>query len=297
LSRTQAIFEAHNFISIVGAGGIGKSQLVSKYLEEAQIPEEKICWIQCEPTTSLDSIMTKIGFGELLRVENQTDKDKISNVIYRLNREKRYLFLEDYHDIQQKQLIESFLASSQVKLKDSKIILISRDNVQNALLRPRKISLKGLTVEADLLSLIDKLRAFFEEKIPFDNTELLNLAQKLEGHPLAIYLSLDLLESGFFMQEIEKEIIDRGHKKTASGKETISERLLNAIFTRKDASPEERQFIKEFSVFRGIVSEQIIDLVLGVKSWNIATKLKEKNILKVTPKEGIECVTYSWKAK
>jgi ATPase subunit of ABC transporter with duplicated ATPase domains len=145
LAELKAIFEAHNFISIVGAGGIGKSQLVSKYLEEAQIPEEKICWIQCEPTTSLDSIMTKIGFGELLRVENQTDKDKISNVLYRLGREKRYLFLEDYHDIQQKQLIESFLASSQVKLKDGKIILISRDNVQNSLLRPKKLSLKGLT--------------------------------------------------------------------------------------------------------------------------------------------------------
>jgi tetratricopeptide (TPR) repeat protein len=287
LAELKAIFEAHNFISIVGTGGIGKSQLVSKYLEEAQIPEEKIYWIQCEPTTSLDSIMTKIGFGELLRVENQTDKDKISNVIYRLNREKRYLFLEDYHDIQQKELIESFLGSSQGKLKDSKIVLISRDNVQNFLLKPKKLTIKGLK-EEDLRNLIDELRTFFEEDIPFDNTELLNLAQKLEGHPLAIYLSLDLLKSGFSMQEIEKEIINRGHEKTVSSKEeTISERLLNAIFTRKDASPEERQFIKKFSVFRGIVSEQIIDLVLEVKSWSIATKLKEKNILKVTPKEGV----------
>jgi tetratricopeptide (TPR) repeat protein len=296
LIELETIFKENNFIAIVGSGGMGKTQLVSKYLEKNPIPKEQLCWIQCEPTTSLDSIMEQLGFAELLKTKDQKNLVKIENFLYRLEQEKRYLFLEDYHDINEKELIENCLNHSKGRLRDSKIIIISRDKVRNIKLSPRQLDLKGFQSDEDLLALIDKLSTFFNFKnaSSLNQTDLLSLAkQRLEGHPLAIYLAFHLLESGTSIKDIEREIINLGDEEmVANKKETISERLLNAIFKRSDASEEEKQFIKEFSVFRGMVKEEVISAVLDRDYSDTTNKLKRKNILKFNRNDSDELYYY-----
>jgi ATP/maltotriose-dependent transcriptional regulator MalT len=290
LIKLETIFQEDSFIAIVGSGGMGKTQLVSKYLEKHPVPEDQLCWIQCEPTTSLDSIMEQLGYAELLKTKDQKNLVKIQNFIYRLEEEKRYLFLEDYHDINEKELIENCLNHSKGRLRNSKIILISRDKVRNIKLSPRQLDLKGFQTEEDLLALIDKLSTFFsfEDTVSLNQADLLQLAQqRLEGHPLAIYLAFHLLESGASIKDIEQEIVHLGDEEMVSNKkETLSERLLNAIFTRTDSSEEEKQFIKDFSVFRGMVKEEVMSTVLDKDHRETTDKLKRKNILKTNRKEG-----------
>ncbi len=289
LANLAEYFKQDSFIAIVGSGGMGKTQLVSKYLEKNPISNEQLCWVQCEPTTSLDSIMEQLGFSELLKTKNQKNTDKINNFVYRLEKEKRYLFLEDYHDINEKKLIEDCLIHSQKKLKDSKIILISRDRVRSIQLRPRQFNLKGFQKEADLIALINSLSTFFDfgDTIRVDSKEMLSLVKRVEGHPLAVYLAFHLLESGVSIKSIESEIINLGNENAGGQKnETISERLLNAIFTRNDYSDNEQEFIKDFSVFRGMVKKEVVLDILNQNSLGTIQKLNQKNILKTNQKEG-----------
>ena len=273
LEEFQEAYSNHHFLSISGMGGIGKTQFAAKGIEAFLIPEEKIIWFECEPATTLDAVIDYSGFAEILKGESKRDKEKVLAFIDKINEHKLVLFLEDYHYVSKKSLLVDLLKECNTKLRLGKVIVISRDDMVGFTIQPKQISLKGFENEEELLGYITKLRKFLKIENKYSDDEFYQLCKKLEGHPFAIYLAFILISKQVSIDEIIDEIIaidDDGN---------VSERLLNAIFDREDATDEEKEFIKKFSAFRGKVNLIDVENIFSKKEIRTARKLQDKNLL------------------
>ena len=273
IAEFQDAYANYNFISISGMGGIGKTQFVAKGIAAFSIPKEKIIWFECEPATTLDAVIDYSGFSEILKGDSKRDKEKVLAFIDKINEHQLILFLEDFHYVSKKSLLIELLKACNTKLRSGKVIVISRDNMVDFTIQPKQIFLKGFENEKEILDYIANLKDFLRIENDFSDNELLELCMQLEGHPFAIYLAFILISKGISIDEIIVEIV------AIDDDENVSERLLNAIFKRKDASKEEKEFIKEFSAFRGKVDLIDIENVFSKEKIKTARKLQSKNLL------------------
>ena len=257
LEEFQEAYAKHHFLAISGMGGIGKTQFAAKGIEAFSIPKEKIIWFECEPATTLDAVIDYSGFPEILKGESKRDKEKVLAFIDKINEHQLILFLEDYHYVSKKSLLVDLLKECNTKLRFGKVIVISRDDMVDFTIQPKQISLKGFVDEEELLGYVGNLKEFFTIGNKYSNDQLLQLSKELEGHPFAIYLAFILISKQVSIHEIIEEII------TIDEKENVSERLLNAIFDREDATDEEKKFIKEFSAFRGKVNQTDVENIFS----------------------------------
>jgi tetratricopeptide (TPR) repeat protein len=272
LKEFQEAYDNHNFLSISGTGGIGKTQFTARCVKVCKIPKEKTVWFECEPPTTLDTVINHAGFPEILKGESKRDKEKVLAFIDKINEHKLVLFLEDYHYVQKPFLLADLLKECGTRLTTGKIIVISRNNMVDSSMQPKQVLLKGFKNDDELLNYLTNLKDFFKIKNKCTDEELFELFKKLEGHPFAISLACILIQNEVPISEIIEEIIhgDEGDD---------SERLLNAIFKRDDATKEEKEFIKLFSAFRGKVSAKDVENIFFKNEIRTARKLHNKNLL------------------
>lgn len=272
LKEFQEAYDNHNFLSISGTGGIGKTQFTARCVKVCKIPKEKTVWFECEPPTTLDTVINHAGFPEILKGESKRDKEKVLAFIDKINEHELILFLEDYHYVQKPFLLADLLKECGTRLTTGKIIVISRNNMVDSSMQPKQVLLKGFKNDDELLNYLTNLKDFFKIKNKCTDEELFELFKKLEGHPFAISLACILIQNEVPISEIIEEIIhgDEGDD---------SERLLNAIFKRDDATKEEKEFIKLFSAFRGKVSAKDVENIFFKNEIRTARKLHNKNLL------------------
>lgn len=266
----NAIDSKSPFILIDGGGGIGKTQFVSRCIEK-YIDPTKVIYYDCNTASQLDTLITEAGYPDLLKGSSKTDKEKFYAFKNKIQDNEFYLFLDNFQETNNTPVFKEFLKFIQDYLKKGCIVVIDRDDIRTADLSPKRIHIEGF--KKDKLEYAKALINYsYQNEINITDDELDILCDKLQGYPLAIDFAVNLLSTGVSSTNIIKTIAQDGDVRV------ISERLLNAIFSRPDATQEEQDFIRQFSVFTGGVSEQTITSVISI-SLEAARKLQKKNLL------------------
>ncbi|MDB4918975.1 tetratricopeptide repeat protein [Mucilaginibacter sp.] len=268
----KAIIAGNNFIAIDGPGGIGKTQFVSKCIEK-HIPKDKIILYKCNTASQLDTLISEAGYPELLKGSSKTDKEKFSAFKDKIQEGSLYLFLDNFQETNNNPAFKEFVSFSQEYLQKGSIIVIDRDNIQSLSLTPKRIHILGLK-ERKLDYAKALIQHSYKDILLIDDVELERLCDELKGYPLAIDFAILLLSDGVSSSDIIKKMVED------DSAELISERLLNEIFSRPDATDDEKNFIKQFSVFTESVSFETVKGIISDKLFQTAPKLlQKKNLL------------------
>jgi tetratricopeptide (TPR) repeat protein len=268
----QAINEENPLILIDGPGGIGKTQFVSRCIEN-YIEKNKIIWYNCTAASQLDTLISESGYPELLKGNSRTDRGKFSAFKDKIQENGLFLFLDNFQETNSNPIFLDFLIFIQEYLKKGCIVVIDRDDIRSINLTPKRIHIEGFK-EKKLEYAKALIDHSYKDDVQVNDSELEKLCEQLKGYPLAIDLAIYLLSQGDTPSDVITKII---HEVNA---EDFSERLLNAIFSRPDALKEEKDFIRQFSVFTGTVPEEAVLAVISEDVIKIAQKkLQKKNLL------------------
>lgn len=102
----------------------------------------------------------------------------------------------------------------------------------------------------------------------------------MKGYPLAVDLAIYLLSLNVKVNNILTVAVSDSQDDSTI--EEISSRLLNEIFTRDDASEEERDFLKSLSIFRGKVEKEEALVVIPQDLFDrTSRKLFNRNLLEL----------------
>ncbi len=267
-----AIENGAKLILIDGPGGIGKTEFASRCIQKF-IPEDKAIWFDCATASQFDTLISEAGFPEILVGGNKSDRDKFSAFKDKIQEGVRTLFLDNFQDTNSNPVFLEFLKFIQTYLGAGRVVVLDRDNLRSVDLPIKRIPLKGF--EKERLDYAKALIGYsYANEVNIGDNELDSLCAELQGYPLAIDFAIQLLSEGATPRDIVAKIADEqdAHK--------ISERLLNAIFERPDATEEEREFMRQFSVFNSAVNEEAINSVLPDNVIKNAVKrLQRKNLL------------------
>ncbi len=281
----KCLKEAYKNVPIIlvdGSGGIGKTQLMAKFIEEMNL-QKQLIWLDCKPTTHTDEIIAGAGYPDYLKGERKTDREKFSAFKDRLEEFELVLFIDNFQEVANTKNFKEFLAFMQEYLGKGRIILLCRDNLVSPNFQPRRIHLEGLGGDSftHAQALYKNSYAAGEEVADETLQQVCNL---LKGYPLAIDLAVYLLSVGTEVESIIKEVAEEA-KNIENKNEKISQRLLNTIFKRPDATEQERDFIKLLSVFRGKIHEDAAKTVIPKTIFTRAKRqLLKRNLLQIEKK-------------
>ena len=276
LKLLKETYYKSSFIFIEGSGGIGKTQFVAKFIEELWIID-KIVWYECLPTSQPDDVIKGAGFEELLKGKEKTEREKYSAFKDKIEEYDLVVFLDNYQEVKNNTAFKSFLVFINEYLRKGHLIVLGRDNIASPQLQPKRIQIKGLGSDSILHA--ERLIEYSYPNIKVSKENLNTLCNSLKGYPLAIDLAIYLLSLNVTVDNILSVAVTEAQAE-GSEIEKISERLLNEIFTRPDASEEEKEFIKSFSIFRGKIQEKEAISVIPQKIFeNASRKLINRNLL------------------
>jgi len=277
LKDLKLAFEKSPFIFIEGGGGIGKTQFVAKFIEDQKV-NEKVVWYECIPTSLPDDVIKGSGFEELLKGKEKTEREKFSAFKDKIEAYDLVVFLDNYQEVESIPAFKSFLDFINDYLRKGHLIVLGRDNIVTPQLQPRRIPIKGLG-EDSLLHAQKLIEQSYPDLISTPTEELKKLCHTLKGYPLAVDLAIYLLSLKVTIDNILNVAVIEAQTE-GSEIEKISNRLLNEIFTRPDASEDEREFLKLFSIFRGKIQLDEAQSVIPLAIFDIASrKLINRNLL------------------
>ena len=259
-----------SFISIEGAGGFGKTEFAAKCIDEF-VQKDKVVWFDCLPESKLDSLIGLAGYADVLKGENKTELAKYSGFTDLIERDEKVLFLDNFHDVADPSFKEFFKFSDR-RINKTKIILITREH-PNVEVRVAPVDIKGLKDSA--VDFAKKLRETFYTEATVSDSELQDICKKVDGHPLAIELALQLISYGESPRNIVKKIVEAEDKSA-----DLSHRLLDEIFNHPKSTEQEKKVMLLFSVFRGDVDKKAISYLLDGEDANATLrKLIDKKMI------------------
>ena len=91
LKKFQELLDKVNFISVEGAGGVGKTEFAAKCIDEF-IEKDKVVWFDCLPESKLDSLIGLAGYADVLKGENKTELAKYSGFTDLIERDEKVPF-------------------------------------------------------------------------------------------------------------------------------------------------------------------------------------------------------------
>ncbi len=254
LFELKNAFEKNNIISITGIGGFGKTELVLKFVSKFnQTEKEKITWQDFSESTNFDNFIVASGFQAIMQV-NKLQKDKFIAFIDKINEKKRIIIWDNFHDNEDKIFYE-FLEFAKGRLKNCKIVIISRTSNKIS-----KFNFKNIEL-TDFKESFDYSKTLIENrytKATLSEDEINEICKSVKGHPLAIELSLDLCQS-----MSAKRVIGKLSKHKQHGIDILSQRLFEEILSQDSTSQAEKDFLYQFSIFKERVSENAVETIFG----------------------------------
>jgi tetratricopeptide (TPR) repeat protein len=277
LKELKDTFEISPFIFIEGGGGIGKTQFVAKFIEDLGI-NDRIVWYECIPTSQPDDIIKGAGFEELLKGKEKTEREKFSAFKDKIEEYNLVVFIDNYQEVETVPAFKALLAFINDYLKTGHIIVLGRDNIITPQLQPKRIPLKGLGDDS-FVHARKLIKHSYPDLIHTPTETLKTLCDTLKGYPLAVDLAIYLLSLNVPIEKILNVAVTKAQSE-GSEIELISNRLLNEIFKRTDASEDEREFLRLFSIFRGKILDTEAMSVIPQKIFeNGSQKLFNRNLL------------------
>lgn len=242
---------------IEGLPGIGKTSLAAQYIRQiATEASPHVFWIECQENTNIENLL--IAFSDYGRQNNdivlsnvvKEDRplsDRIHKLIELLDSRKCTLVLDGFERADQPGIqlfIQEVLEHSEL----FKVIICTRErpkSFMNILADIGEISLSGLSKE-DAVELIRKANVLNDEDLLF------KVAQKTEGHPLAIRLFIPLVR---YYDRSPYELLEDSPE---FGK-SLEEHWLSEIFSR--LTDNERIILESFSIFIESVTKEGIQYI------------------------------------
>lgn len=279
LKILKKAFIEHPFIFIEGSGGIGKTQFVAKFIEDINI-ENKVVWYECIPTSQPDDVIKGAGFEELLKGKEKTEREKFSAFKDKIEENNLFIFLDNYQEVENIPAFKVLLNFFNDYLRKGHLIILGRDNIVTPQLQPKRITIKGLEKKDSLLHAQKLIEHSYKSRVKTSTEDLTILCNSLEGYPLAIDLAIYLLSLNVSVENILIAAVKEAQ--SDNNVEKISERLLNEIFIRPDASEEEKDFLKLFSIFRGkVLTKEALSVIPKNIFDSASHKLINRNLLEI----------------
>ncbi len=162
-----------------------------------------------------------------------------------IEKDERFIFWDNFNDIED-QNFERFLSFVNQYLQKATFFLITKTNPDiPGLTTLPIIKLEGLSNDAIIFA--KKLRDSNQKYQNVSDNDLIKICSAVDGHPLAIELSLSLMVYGKSSDEILNHLSEySGMKKV----EDFSKRLFWDIFNHQNTSIKEREFFLKCSIFR-----------------------------------------------
>ncbi|WAC01518.1 metallophosphoesterase [Lacinutrix neustonica] len=251
LKEVKDSLETNEIICVNGIGGIGKTQLILKFLENYD--KSRITWQEFSENTRFDTFIVASGF-EFIIQSGQTETEKFSALLDKLNEYKRIVIWDNFHDNNDDTFLR-FLNYCYNKLTEvTKIIIVSRTNL---LIK----SFKSIKL-VDFNESEEYARALIKERhkgLKLKENEIKEICTYVKGHPLALELALSLCVSISYKKVIGKLAMH------SSGVDELSQRIFQDILDHESTSSIEKEFLYKFSAFKGRVSESDVEAVFEEK--------------------------------
>ena len=272
LSDIENAFNQSEIITITGIGGIGKTELILKFIDSFKDKQkEKINWLDFTESTNFDNFIVASGF-EVIIPSNKTEIEKFSAFKDKVNEHERIIIWDNFHD-NTDDTFNRFLEFSERRLNKSNILIISRTNEKTS--RYKNIEL------TDFKESFEFAKALINERYKqseLTDEEIKDICNYTKGHPLAIELTLNLCKSMSINKVLGKL---SQHKK---GIDELSHRLFEDILEQGSTSREEKEFLYQFSIFKERVSEEAVEVIFGEACFQTLPSLRDKYLIEFEQK-------------
>ncbi|NOQ24704.1 MAG: tetratricopeptide repeat protein [Bacteroidales bacterium] len=276
LLEIENAFNQNEITTLTGIGGIGKTELILKFIDSFQKDrKEKVTWQDFIESTNFDNFIVASGFGIIIQ-SNKTEREKFSAFIDKINEHQRIIIWDNFHDNTDNTFCD-FLDFANGRLTKSKIIIISRTNEKTSLLKNIKLT--------DFKESFLYAKALKDDRYPdseLRDEEIKSICKYVKGHPLAIELSLNLCQS----MSVEKVIGKLSeHKK---GIDELSQRLFEDILDQESTSQAEKELLYQFSIFKEGILEEAVEVIFGDKCFfGTLPLLKDKYLIEYEQKHYV----------
>jgi len=260
-----------NFFIIEGMAGIGKTSLVSKFVEGIK-ENHHIFWHSLKEVDSFNFLMNKLALFlskfhhfellNYLKSGGSDDAVKMSLLLQEIDSEEYVVIFDDYQRCRDER-IDILLEYLQKNLRKAKVIVLSR-------VRPRFFSpLNENVIEKKLSGLnINETMEFLSKKgIRVNPSKVEEIQKRLSGHPLALNMFCKAV-NGRNLTEILRDLPEHG----------LLEYFWNEIY--QGLEDRERILLQTLSIFRYPVPAQAIinvSRIRGIRS--ILYSLERKMIV------------------
>ena len=229
---------------IMGIGGTGKTELVAKYISgQTRYDDKSVFWFDIHQGHTADDIAVALGKEEMLKSEKMTAQNKGVNLSYAIDQRPNLIVIDNIQETSD-DAIEYLLRHACSHLRNSKIILVGKAKSKMiARMEPelRVSEIEGL--DEDGLQYAMRLRD--EDKVCVSDDDLRSICDEVRNHPLAIEISLSILQLGGDSEDLIRNII---HYSKLYESEDLINRLLSEL--HRHASPSQCDLAYRLSVFR-----------------------------------------------
>ena len=284
--------ERINLIGVFGVGGIGKTILIRKLVEQVSVSFEYIIWLNIREPKEIESILLDIiKFVS----DNETpdipeNHQKSFTLLISYLKEKRCLIVLD--NLESILLVNEETARFQAPYQDYEALLERIENeihqscfVITSREKPRVIDNNSNSVFTIVLKGLKKEDARELIRISQENNDINKLIQLYEGHPLALKLATQ------FIQESHISIAQFIEEVTRAGKLVVFDQLAQVLdwhFAR--LSEAEQEVMYWLAINREPTSHDILsDDIISSNQRNILKTIESlfrKSLIENTEKEG-----------
>ena len=296
-------------ISIVGAGGVGKTSIAEKLVREYAVYAgfSKLAWVTAKTTCFQIASGSQVSYGSGLNVDSliydiaeqleislpSSIEDHFSALKSVLNTDNYLIIIDNLETLEDHaSILTRFNPYNQVdNLRPSKILFTSRTKIQKLTTEVRELEVNGISLSATLElirykgSQIKRIREASDE----DLNPIFNVS---EGVPLIILMLINLIAlNDFPLNEIFQELYQQQELYNflyegllSSISENASE-VLNAMAAFNSNSTVERQLLQETvelddQEFRSAISECIeYSLLQSINSLTSEPRYSIHNLL------------------
>jgi hypothetical protein len=260
-------FKNGNIICIEGIGGVGKSELVIKFLEK--FDNNNTVWFDCKIDSSFESLVEYAGYFDLLKVEKNEKLATYLGFKDLIERDKKIIILDNYQYLRDGSF-QDFFKSLKNSLRSSKFILLTRERITIESIDIVHFQINGLA--DDSIEFSKKIiQNNYNNSISIPDDKLIKICDQLSGHPFAIQLAIQLL-----FYEGNSDNILLIIKEYANEREKLSKRLLDEVFNHPNASQEEKSLLLNLSVFRGRIERNSLQYIAHFNYKNALRNLIDK---------------------
>lgn len=251
LKLLENALDKYKMVSIEGIGGIGKTQLAAKFIQPLG-DQKEVIWINAQSDFTFDNLIHLTGFYGILVSKEYSYNEKRNRLLRALEKSSKVIFIDNFQEIED-QFVIKFLKWCISRLHNVQFVLLTRSAVQIKSCFP--ILVDGL--EDDGLGYAKDLIREFDLGENLSGEKLVNVCKRLNGHPLAIELFVEILR----VEENTDKIFNLIFEESPYNTEMV-ERLLGYFFEHDKVDSNRVKFLERMSIFRGDVDVFAIENIL-----------------------------------